>query len=81
VVEDSPTQRELIIDLKGSGLKVMVATNGMEALEQVSFCSDLVVLDCHAQMNYEVCRRLRLIQRPTSGNVFFKGEELIATGA
>jgi len=46
VVEDSPTN-ELIIDLlKGGGLKVMVATNGMEALEQVQLsCPDLVVLD------------------------------------
>jgi twitching motility two-component system response regulator PilH len=63
VVEDSPTQRELIIDtLKSSGLKVTVANDGMEALEymQVS-CPDIVVLDIvMPKMNgYEVCRKLK----------------------
>lgn len=63
VVEDSPTQRELIIDLlKRSGLSVAVANDGMEALEQVQLsCPDLVVLDIvMPRMNgYEVCRRLK----------------------
>ena len=63
VVEDSPTQREMITELlKGSGLKVIVAMDGMEALEKVQLsCPDLVVLDIvMPKMNgYEVCRRLK----------------------
>ncbi|MGA1603436.1 MAG: response regulator, partial [Prochlorothrix sp.] len=47
VVEDSPTQREMISDLlRGSGLDVAIATDGVEAIEQIeSNCPDLVVLD------------------------------------
>ena len=63
VVEDSPTQREMIADLlKGSGLVVKIAHDGMEALEQVqTFRPDIVVLDIvMPKMNgYEVCRRLK----------------------
>jgi twitching motility two-component system response regulator PilH len=63
VVEDSLTQREMISELlKGSGLKVIVAGDGIEALEQVQSSSpDLVVLDIiMPRMNgYEVCRRLK----------------------
>ncbi len=63
VVEDSPTQREMITDLlKGNGLTVKIAHDGMEALEQVqTFRPDIVVLDIvMPKMNgYEVCRRLK----------------------
>jgi len=63
VVEDSPTQREIIIDLlKGNGITVMVASDGIEALQQIQLgCPDLVVLDIvMPKMNgYEVCRRLK----------------------
>lgn len=63
VVEDSPTQREMISELlKDSGLKVIVAVDGVEALEQVQgHAPDLVILDIiMPRMNgYEVCRRLR----------------------
>lgn len=63
VVEDSVTQREMITDLlRGSGLDVTVASDGMEALEQIQGrCPDLVVLDIvMPKMNgYEVCRRLK----------------------
>lgn len=63
VVEDSPTQREIIIDLlKASGLKVNVAHDGVEALEQIQVARpDIVVLDIvMPRMNgYEVCRRLK----------------------
>lgn len=63
VVEDSVTQREMISDLlKQSGLTVYVATDGVEALEQIqTSCPDLVVLDIvMPRMNgYEVCRRLK----------------------
>jgi twitching motility two-component system response regulator PilH len=47
VVEDSPAQRAMISDLlKGSGLTVTIATDGVEALEQIlKSCPDLVVLD------------------------------------
>jgi twitching motility two-component system response regulator PilH len=63
VVEDSPTQRAMIKDLlKGSGLTVSEATDGVEALEQIfKSCPDVVVLDIvMPRMNgYEVCRRLK----------------------
>ena len=82
VVEDSPTQRELITDLlKRSGLKVMVATDGMDALEQVQLsCPDLVVLDVvMPRMNgYEVCRRLKTEPKTQNVPVIIcssKGEE------
>jgi len=63
VVEDSVSQRQMICDLlKESGLKVTVATDGVEALESIQDrCPDLVVLDIvMPKMNgYEVCRRLK----------------------
>lgn len=63
VVEDSQTQREMISSLlRGSGLNVSVACDGVEALEQIEGnCPDLVVLDIiMPRMNgYEVCRKLR----------------------
>jgi twitching motility two-component system response regulator PilH len=82
VVEDSVTQREMIKDLlKGSGLNVTVASDGVEALEQVQGSApDLVVLDIvMPRMNgYEVCRRLK--SDPKTQNVpvvmcSSKGEE------
>ncbi|VXD13960.1 Response regulator receiver domain protein (CheY) (modular protein) [Planktothrix serta PCC 8927] len=63
VVEDSVTQREMICNLlKDSGLQVSVASDGVEALEQVQKnCPDLMVLDIvMPRMNgYELCRRLK----------------------
>ncbi|UZQ54746.1 response regulator [Trichothermofontia sichuanensis B231] len=63
VVEDSVPQREMITELlKNSGLKVYVASDGVEALEQIQAQRpDLVVLDIvMPRMNgYEVCRRLK----------------------
>ena len=63
VVEDSIAQREMIIDLlRSSGLTVVSASSGPEALEQIQVhCPDLVVLDIvMPKMNgYEVCRRLK----------------------
>ncbi len=82
VVEDSVTQREMIKDLlKGSGLTVTVASDGVEALEQIQGNRpDLVVLDIvMPRMNgYEVCRRLK--SDPKTQNVpvvmcSSKGEE------
>jgi twitching motility two-component system response regulator PilH len=82
VVEDSVTQREMITDLlKGSGLTVSIATDGVEALEQIDgHCPDLVVLDIvMPRMNgYEVCRRIK--SDPKTQNVpvvmcSSKGEE------
>ncbi|MFM2432207.1 MAG: hypothetical protein RLZZ511_3421 [Cyanobacteriota bacterium] len=82
VVEDSVTQREMITDLlKGSGLTVTVATDGMEALEHIEGdCPDLVVLDIvMPRMNgYEVCRRLKSDPKTQSVPVVMcssKGEE------
>ncbi len=82
VVEDSVTQREMITDLlKGSGLDVTVASDGVEALEQIAGKSpDLVVLDIvMPRMNgYEVCRQIKA--NPKTQNIpvvmcSSKGEE------
>ncbi|MBD1910831.1 MULTISPECIES: response regulator [unclassified Leptolyngbya] len=82
VVEDSVTQREMITDLlKGSGLEVTVASDGVEALEQIEdLRPDLVVLDIvMPRMNgYEVCRQIK--SNPKTQNIpvvmcSSKGEE------
>jgi twitching motility two-component system response regulator PilH len=63
IVDDSTTQRELISNLlTNMGLKVSIAKDGLEALEEIQEnCPDLVVLDIvMPRMNgYEVCRWLR----------------------
>lgn len=63
VVEDSQAQREMISSLlRNSGLQVTVASDGLEALEQMEDNPpDLVVLDIILpKMNgYEVCRKIR----------------------
>lgn len=63
MVEDSIAQREMIIDLlKGNGLTVTVASDGVEALAHIQGnLPDLVVLDIvMPRMNgYEVCRRIK----------------------
>ncbi|OIP70014.1 MAG: two-component system response regulator [Oscillatoriales cyanobacterium CG2_30_40_61] len=63
VVEDSVTQREMICSLlKQNGLQVSIATDGVEALEEVQKKRpDLMVLDIvMPRMNgYELCRRLK----------------------
>ncbi len=63
VVEDSVTQREMICGLlKENGLQFIIATDGVEALEEVQKNPpDLMVLDIvMPRMNgYELCRRLK----------------------
>ncbi|MDQ2100508.1 MAG: response regulator [Tychonema bourrellyi B0820] len=63
VVDDSVTLRQMITDLlKSRGLSVTVASDGVEALEEIKKNRpDLVVLDIvMPRMNgYEVCRRLK----------------------
>ncbi len=82
VVEDSITQRELISDLlKGTGLNVIVAVDGQDAIDQlINISPDVVVLDIvMPRMNgYEVCRRIK--SDPKTQNVpvvmcSSKGEE------
>lgn len=82
VVEDSMTQRAMITDLlKGSGLNVTIASDGVEALEKIQGHSpDLVVLDIvMPRMNgYEVCRQIKA--NPKTQNIpvvmcSSKGEE------
>ncbi len=84
VVEDSLPQREMITDLlRGSGLEVTSAGDGLEALEHIQASGhppDLVVLDIvMPRMNgYEFCRRLKA--DPSTQNVpvvmcSSKGEE------
>ncbi|MEM6836777.1 MAG: response regulator [Cyanobacteria bacterium P01_C01_bin.120] len=72
VVEDSIPQRTMITELlKGNGLTVAAANDGVEALEQIQAGQqpDLVVLDIvMPRMNgYEVCRRLK--SNPAMQNV------------
>lgn len=63
LVEDSPTQREMIAGLmKQNGLAVRSAVDGVEALEAVrGQVPDVIVLDVvMPRMNgYEVCRQLK----------------------
>jgi twitching motility two-component system response regulator PilH len=82
VVEDSVTQRAMITELlKGSGLNVTIASDGVEALEKIEGHSpDLVVLDIvMPRMNgYEVCRQIKA--NPKTQNIpvvmcSSKGEE------
>ncbi|MCY7406642.1 MAG: response regulator [Alkalinema sp. CAN_BIN05] len=82
VVEDSVSQREMITDLlKGSGLSVSIATDGVEALEHIEgHRPDLVVLDIvMPRMNgYEVCRRIKADPKTQNVPVVMcssKGEE------
>jgi twitching motility two-component system response regulator PilH len=82
LVEDSPAQREMISGiLKDNGLTVIIACDGLEALEQIQNLNpDLVVLDIvMPRMNgYEVCRRLKSDPRTKNVPVVMcssKGEE------
>jgi twitching motility two-component system response regulator PilH len=82
VVEDSPPQREMISDLlKGIGLSVTSAADGVEALEQIKNSRpDIVVLDIvMPRMNgYELCRRIKLDPKTQEVPVVMcstKGEE------
>ncbi len=82
VVEDSHAQRAMIKELlKGSGLIVTEATDGVEALEQIlKSRPDVVVLDIvMPRMNgYEVCRRLKADPKTQNVPVVMcssKGEE------
>lgn len=63
VVDDSITQRQLISNaLEDIGLSVLIATDGVEALEQIEITQpDMVVLDIvMPRMNgYEVCRIIK----------------------
>ncbi|MDY6939751.1 MAG: response regulator [Cyanobacteriota bacterium] len=82
VIEDSVTQREMIANLlRGSGLTVIEASDGVEALEQIQkSLPDLVVLDIvMPRMNgYEVCRRIKADPKTQNVPVVMcssKGEE------
>ena len=80
VVDDDPTQRLIISKLlKKLGLNVIVASDGIEALEQVqSCCPALVILDLlMPRMNgYEVCRRLKENNRTHKPTVvIYSGQE------
>lgn len=71
VVDDSITQRQLMSNaLTDLGLTVLIATDGIEALEQIeSTQPDIVVLDIvMPRMNgYEVCRKIK--SNPTTQHV------------
>jgi twitching motility two-component system response regulator PilH len=63
VVDDSITQRQLMSNvLEQSGLTVLIATDGIDALQQIEAAHpDIVVLDIiMPRMNgYEVCRKIK----------------------
>ncbi|MBD2179061.1 response regulator [Pseudanabaena sp. FACHB-1998] len=71
VVEDSSTQREMIVNLlKNNQFEISTASNGLEAIAQAqSFHPDLVITDIiMPQMHgYELCRRLR--DNPETWNI------------
>ncbi len=75
VVEDSPTQRELITNLlknhqKEHPFEICPASNGIEAIAKaLSFHPDLVITDIiMPQMHgYELCRKLR--DNPETWNI------------
>lgn len=71
IVDDSQTLREMLIELlQNSGLKVITATNGLEAKEQIQTrVPDLVITDLiMPEMNgYELCRWIK--NEPTTQGV------------
>ena len=82
VVDDQLSHQEMIVNLlKKSGLKVMSANSGTQALEQAEMHKpDLVILDIvMPDINgYEVCRRLRSNSETKDLPIIFcsiKGEE------
>ncbi|NJL46574.1 MAG: response regulator [Leptolyngbyaceae cyanobacterium SM2_5_2] len=82
VVEDSVPQREMMTDLlRGIGLEVAIAGDGLEALERIQHHPpDVIVLDIvMPRMNgYELCRRLKANPRTQHLPVVMcssKGEE------
>lgn len=80
VVDDDPTQQLIISKLlKKIGLNVIVASDGIEALEKVrSRCPALVILDIiMPRMNgYEVCRRLKVNNKTYNPTVvMYSGQE------
>lgn len=63
IVDDSVTMREIMADeLKKTGIQVIEASNGKEAIEKINeSCPDLVVLDIvMPEMNgYDLCRWIK----------------------
>ena len=80
VVDDDPTQQLIVSKLlKKIGVNAIVASDGIEALEQVqSSCLVLVILDvCMPRMNgYEVCQQLKSDQKTQKlPVVIYSGQE------
>lgn len=71
IVDDSQTLRQMLSDLlQKNGIKVVEATNGIEAKEQIQVkAPDLVITDLiMPQMNgYELCRWIK--NEPTTQNL------------
>lgn len=63
VVDDSATEREIISGcLKGSGLTIVIAKSGEEALDKIKAQKpDLIVLDVvlPGRSGFEICRELK----------------------
>lgn len=63
IVDDSTTQQFLVKQaLEGQGYDIMIANNGLEALEKVSSTKpDLVILDVvmPGKDGFQVCREIR----------------------
>lgn len=82
VVDDQHSHREMISNLlKGSGINVIEASDGVEAIEKIEVnCPDLIILDIvmPGMNGFEVCRRLK--NNPITQNIpivfcSVKGEE------
>jgi twitching motility two-component system response regulator PilH len=71
IVDDSQTLRQMLLDLlQDNGIKVIEATNGIEAKEQIQTkIPDLVITDLiMPQMNgYELCRWIK--NEPTAQHI------------
>src|SRR5476649_3064418 len=63
IVDDMPANLSVVVEsLEGQGFRVLVALDGLEALERAAFSRpDLILLDVKMQGidGYETCRRLK----------------------
>lgn len=74
VVDDTPTNIDILIDILGDDYDIEVATNGLEALESVEEeAPDLILLDIMmpGMDGYEVCEKLKSQEHTRSIPVIF----------
>ena len=73
VVDDSPSEMQFILKtLSGKGYRFFAATDGEQALEQVSrYAPDLIVLDIvlPKKNGFQVCRQIRNSDPPVKTKI------------